>query len=77
MTKIHTESRTFETRLLFIKEIFSDKFPPEVVLQSAIQYKLGASLEQYKIDTDASLKVLQTESSTKLLKKLNKIYKEL
>lgn len=76
MDKPAREERTFETRLQFIREIFSDVYPQDVILQSAIQFKLGMSLEQYNIDTRASIRVLETAQNVALLKKLNKIYKE-
>lgn len=47
MSKFPKEQRTFETRLLFINEMFSDLHDKTEIMTSCIQYKLGKSLEQY------------------------------
>lgn len=50
MPKFPKEQRTFETRLLFINEIFSDLHSRSEIMAKCINYKLGKNLEQYMED---------------------------
>lgn len=75
-TELTAPNRTFESKLLFINEIFSDKYPQEIILQSAIQYKLSRSAQQYDFDVNFGARYLKSKENIQMLKKLNKIYKE-
>ena len=46
-TKFPEEERTFETRLKFIKELFTDKFENYQIMAHCIQHKLDKSYEAY------------------------------
>ena len=64
--------RTFESRLLFIREVFMNKYDNIEILTSGINYKLRQSLNQYEYDLHASKVKLSSEDAIKLMKKLNK-----
>lgn len=71
-TNSKQETRNLETRLKFIQEIFSNKFPSEQILASCIKYKLNTSLQQYKFDLHLSALDLANTDPVKVLSKLNK-----
>lgn len=50
MPKFDRESRTFETRVSFIRDIFTSKHDPIEIMAHCIQYKLGKSYETYLKD---------------------------
>ena len=50
MAKFDRDSRTFETRVSFIHDIFSNKYEPIEIMAHCIQYKLGKSYEAYLKD---------------------------
>ncbi len=67
--KFDETKRNFETRLLFINEIFSNKYTKYDVMASCISYKLDVSFLEYLkelkhcswvIDGKDPLKVLKT-----------------
>lgn len=66
------ELRTFETRLQFIKKVFSDKYDETTMLKSCIQYKLNISFEQYMEDVNRSMAILQQRNAMPTMKKLSK-----
>jgi len=68
--KFPEEQRTFETRLLYIKELFSNLYPKSQIMTSCIEHKLGRSFEQYEQDLKGSVTKLSTEDPIKVLKKI-------
>ena len=46
-TKFPEDERTFETRLKFIKEIFTNRYEPYQIMAHCIQHKLDKSYETY------------------------------
>jgi hypothetical protein len=50
MPKFDRNSRTFETRVSFIRDIFSNKYEPIEIMAHCIQYKLSKSYEAYLED---------------------------
>lgn len=62
--------RTFESRLLFINQIFADKYPAEDILSSCIQHKLKVSYESYLDELDLSIYQLKNTDPMKVLKKI-------
>ena len=67
MSSVNEEDRTFESRLLFIGEIFNDPFPKDKIMTSCIQHKLDVSFEEYLSDVHKSYyKLLQKEPTTVL-----------
>lgn len=60
--KFDKEARTFETRLLYIDEIFTKKYDQEEILTSCITYKLNKTYEQYVADLNASIAALQSKN---------------
>ena len=46
-TKFPEDERTFETRLKFIKEIFTNRYEPYQIMAHCIQHKLDKSYEAY------------------------------
>lgn len=71
--KFARNKRTFETRLLFIKSVFENKYSNKDILASSIKYKLENTYKQYEYDVHQSALVLKYEDDPlKILKKLNK-----
>lgn len=69
-------NRSFESRLLFIKDIFANKYEPIDIMASSVQYKLGMSLLQYREDLHTSALSLQYNKAMKVLNKMNKEFKD-
>ena len=65
------ENRTFETRLLFIRDIFLNKYPNDVIMANCIQYKLNMSYDTYSRQLDDSIRALKVEDPIKILKKVD------
>ena len=55
MPKFDRESRTFETRVSFIRDIFTSKYKPIEIMAHCIQYKLSKSYETYLKDVLKSI----------------------
>ena len=71
--KFKEEDRTFETRLKFIKEIFSNKYPPYQIMASCIQHKLDRSYEEYIQTIHRSSWLLKNgEDPIEVLKRIDK-----
>ena len=62
------DTRTFETRLLFIKEIFSNTFDRSDIMGRCILYKLNKSLESYEKQLDQSTNILNDKDPLAVLK---------
>ena len=71
--KFLEENRTFKTRLLFINEMFSNKFSQEDILGRCIQHKLKWSYELYEEELHKSLWNLCGEDPIEIVKQLDKI----
>lgn len=69
--KFKFENRTFETRVIFIKEIFSNKFDQTTIMASCVDYKLGASYKQFLNELHTSLWNLDGEDPIKILKRID------
>lgn len=67
---INKEERTFETRLLFIKDLFENTFPPEEIMAKCINYKLGISFDQYEENLNTSTRELSGLNPMTLIKKI-------
>lgn len=72
----HTEkfdeaARTFETRLQFINEIFSDTYSRDRIMASCINHKLDSSFEVYLKDIHKSLWRLSGKDPLKILKRID------
>ena len=63
MEYVDTKDRTFETRLKFINEIFSNKFAQKEILSSGINFKLMTTLEQLQQAYDKQLQALSYEEA--------------
>ena len=66
------ESRTFETRVKFIDEIFSNTYTPSQIMASCIQYKLHKSFEVYIKDIHKSLWKLRDKDPMAVLRRIDK-----
>ena len=71
MPKFDRDSRTFETRVSFIRDIFTSKHEPIEIMAHCIQYKLGKSYETYLKDVLKSVWNLDGEDPMKILKKID------
>lgn len=72
MAKFDRDKRTLETRLLFIKDLFTNTFEPIDIMAHCIQYKLSKSLEAYANELLKSAWLLKGEDPIEILKKIDK-----
>lgn len=71
-TKFPESDRTFETRLKFIKELFSHKFENYQIMAHCIQHKLDKSYEAYLKEIHKSEWLLGNEDPIAVLKRIDK-----
>ena len=71
MAKFDRNARTFETRVTFIRDIFSNKFAPIEIMAHSIQYKLDKSYEMYLTDVLKSIWNLNGQDPMKILKRID------
>jgi hypothetical protein len=71
MAKFDRSSRTFETRVSFIRDIFSNKYAPIEIMAHCIQYKLDKSYEIYLDDILKSIWNLNGQDPIKILKRID------
>ncbi len=71
MAKFDRSQRTFETRVSFIRDIFSNKFEPIEIMAHCIQYKLDKSYEAYLADVLKSVWNLNGQDPMKILKRVD------
>jgi hypothetical protein len=72
MAKFDRDSRTFETRVTFLRDIFSNKYTPIEIMAHSIQYKLDKSYEMYFADILKSVWNLNGQDPMKILKRIDK-----
>jgi hypothetical protein len=66
------DSRTFETRVKFIDELFSNTYSQDQIMASCIAYKLDKSFEIYLKDIHRSLWKLSGKDPMAILRKIDK-----
>ena len=76
MAKFDRDARTFETRVSFIRDIFSNKYEPIQIMAHCIQYKLDKSYEIYLKDILQSVWNLDGQDPMKILKRVDRDGKE-
>ena len=64
-------SRTFETRVKFIDEIFSNTYTQDQIMASCITYKLNKSFEAYIKDIHKSLWKLSGKDPMAVLRRID------
>ncbi len=69
--KFPEEERSFETRVSFIKDIFTLKHTNTEIMAHCIQYKLGKSFEAYSKQILKSVWTLRGEDPMKVLKRID------
>jgi hypothetical protein len=72
MPKFDRNQRTFETRVSFIRDIFTNKYEPIEIMAHCVQYKLDKSYEMYFSDILKSIWNLNGQDPIKLLKRIDK-----
>ena len=72
MAKFDRDSRTFETRVTFIRDIFENKYEPIEILAHSIKYKLDKSYEIYLTDVLNSVWNLNGQDPIKVLKRIDR-----
>ena len=65
------DERTFESRLQFIADIFSNKYEKHQIMASCIKYKLNKSYEAYVQEVHKSLWSLYGKDPMAVLKKID------
>ena len=69
--KFDEESRTFETRVQFIHDIFANLHTKDQIMASCVSHKLDKSFEAYVKEIHKSLWSLYGKDPLTLLKKLD------
>ena len=69
--KFPENERTFETRLKFIKELFSNKFENYQIMAHCIQHKLDRSYDEYVKSIHKSAWLLGGKDPIAVLKKID------
>lgn len=77
MAKFDRDLRTFETRVSFIRDIFSNKYEPIEIMAHCIKYKLDKSYEVYLKDILKSVWTLNGQDPMKVLKRIDSDRKEI
>jgi predicted GTPase len=77
MAKFDRDARTFETRVTFIRDIFTNKYEPIEIMAHCIQYKLDKSYETYLKDVLKSVWNLHGQDPMKILKRVDSDGKEI
>jgi len=77
MAKFNRDARTFETRVSFIRDIFTNKYKPIEIMAHCIQYKLDKSYEVYVKDILKSIWNLNGQDPMKILKRVDSDGKEI
>lgn len=70
-TKFPEDERTFETRLKFIKELFSNKYENYQIMAHCIQHKLDKSYEAYVKEVHKSVWQLENQDPMAILKRID------
>jgi len=70
-TKFPENERTFETRLKFIKELFSNKYHNYQIMAHCIQHKLDKSYEAYVKEIHKSVWLLENQDPIAILKRID------
>lgn len=63
--------RTFESRLLFLQSLYSNKYSQQEIMANCIKYKLGRTYIFYVEDLEKNIDKLREVDELKLLKKIN------
>lgn len=69
--KFPEEQRTFETRVKFIRDLFSSKYTENQIMANCVQYKLDKSLQAYIKEIHKSLWQLEGEDPIMILRKID------
>ena len=69
--------RTFETRVLFIKEIFSARYSQQDIIKKSIEHKLNRSYEAYMAELQTKLDLLVKKIEQNPIKVLKNTEKRL
>ena len=77
MAKFDRDSRNFETRVAFIRDIFTNKYSSLDIMAHCIQYKLDKSYEVYLKDILKSVWNLNGQDPIKILKRVDSDGKEI
>ena len=72
MAKFDRNLRTFETRVNFIHDIFSNKYEPIEIMAHCITYKLDKSYEVYLKDILKNVWNLHGQDPMKILKQVDR-----
>lgn len=70
--KFDRAARTFETRVSFIRDIFTEKFDNADIMAHCIQHKLSKSFENYLDDLKVSTWKLYGQDPMAVLKKIDR-----
>lgn len=64
------DTRTFESRLLFIKDLFENTFDKTTIMGRCIQYKLKGSFERSEKEREESVKAIKDADPIEVLNKM-------
>jgi hypothetical protein len=77
MAKFDRNLRTFETRITFIRDIFSNKYTRTEIMAHCIKYKLDKSYGKYLTDVLKSVWNLNGQDPMKILKRIDSDRKDI
>lgn len=67
------DTRTFESRLLFLKDIFENTFSKTEIMGRCILYKLNGTYDTYQENVDKSVDTIVNSNPLTMLAKLSKL----
>lgn len=70
--KFDRKQRTFETRVTFIRDIFTSKYDNIDIMASSVRYKLDKSFDNYLAELEDSKWTIYEEDPAKVLKAIDK-----
>ena len=73
LTSDNYTNRTFETRLLFIESVFSERYTEEDIFKNCVEYKLRISYEQYEAEVNKCLKQMISLANDDVVRAVKKI----
>lgn len=67
------DTRTFESRLLFLKDIFENTFSKSEIMGRCILYKLNGTYDTYQENINRSAEKIVNNNPLTMLTRLNKL----
>lgn len=69
--KFPERERTFETRVLFIRELFTSRYEPYKIMANCVRHKLDRSYDAYLKEIHRSVLALDNKDPLAVLKRID------